>query len=254
MGKITVVAIDPGPVVSGMVVLRYGQIVKAANLENDGILFNIMLELDTKIPLLVLIEDVGAYGTRLSGDLVQTCKWLGKLEYWLKSRNIAYTLIFRSTVKKWVYDSYPEISIPRVEQAIIARDHRRKDGAYCKPSAKYVNDSIVEAAMRHAWAIEKPKPGKSNRYGITEHSYQALALACCYLDMKAPTTDPNAKASKHIWDAQMAAAYAIKASASTLGKLSWSKGGKTRAERLSPEKRAEIARKAAAARWGPKAS
>ena len=34
------------------------------------------------------------------------------------------------------------------------------------------------------------------------------------------------------------------------GKVSGAKGGKARAERLSPERRAEIARKAAAARWG----
>ncbi|NJD28742.1 MAG: histone H1 [Chloroflexi bacterium] len=34
------------------------------------------------------------------------------------------------------------------------------------------------------------------------------------------------------------------------GKLGGSKGGKRRAEKLSPERRAEIARKAAAARWG----
>lgn len=33
------------------------------------------------------------------------------------------------------------------------------------------------------------------------------------------------------------------------GKLGGSKGGKLRAEKLSPERRAEIARKAAAARW-----
>ena len=33
------------------------------------------------------------------------------------------------------------------------------------------------------------------------------------------------------------------------GKVSGAKGGKVRAERLSPERRAEIARKAAQARW-----
>lgn len=33
------------------------------------------------------------------------------------------------------------------------------------------------------------------------------------------------------------------------GKLGGAKGGKARAERLSPERRAEIARKAAQARW-----
>ncbi len=34
------------------------------------------------------------------------------------------------------------------------------------------------------------------------------------------------------------------------GKLGGAKGGKLRAERLSPERRREIAQKAAAARWG----
>ncbi len=34
------------------------------------------------------------------------------------------------------------------------------------------------------------------------------------------------------------------------GKLGGSKGGKRRAEKLSPERRREIARKAAQARWG----
>ncbi len=34
------------------------------------------------------------------------------------------------------------------------------------------------------------------------------------------------------------------------GKLGGSKGGTLRAERLTPERRSEIARKAAAARWG----
>jgi hypothetical protein len=36
----------------------------------------------------------------------------------------------------------------------------------------------------------------------------------------------------------------------SLGRLGGLKGGKARASALSPEKRAEIARKAAAARWG----
>lgn len=36
----------------------------------------------------------------------------------------------------------------------------------------------------------------------------------------------------------------------TRGKLGGSKGGKLRADKLSPERRSEIARKAAEARWG----
>lgn len=39
-----------------------------------------------------------------------------------------------------------------------------------------------------------------------------------------------------------------------LGRLGGLKGGKARAGKLSPRKRTEIARKAAAARWGKKSS
>src|SRR5438132_621383 len=42
-------------------------------------------------------------------------------------------------------------------------------------------------------------------------------------------------------------------SAIALGRLGASKGGKARAQNLSPQKRSQIAKKAAAARWSPKA-
>lgn len=42
---------------------------------------------------------------------------------------------------------------------------------------------------------------------------------------------------------------AIKAAAAALGRKGGLKGGKARAKALSPEQRAEIAKKAAAARW-----
>ena len=41
----------------------------------------------------------------------------------------------------------------------------------------------------------------------------------------------------------------IKAAAAALGRLGGLKGGKARAAKLTPQKRAEIAKKAAAARW-----
>lgn len=44
----------------------------------------------------------------------------------------------------------------------------------------------------------------------------------------------------------------VKAAAAALGRLGGLKGGKARAEKLSPKKRSEIAKKAAAARWEKK--
>lgn len=181
MEQITVVGIDPGSEVSGLVIVRYGRIVKAANVAND-LLFNIMLEeCATNLPLLVLIEDVKPYGVRLRQELLDTCKWIGKLVYWLELAGIGHKLISRSTVRTWVYNSFPDIVVPRIEREIICRDHRRKDGEYCKPSAKYVNDRIVEAAMKEKWSVPKPKPGRTNVYGLKTHSWQALALISCFI-------------------------------------------------------------------------
>ena len=42
----------------------------------------------------------------------------------------------------------------------------------------------------------------------------------------------------------------VKAAAAALGRLGGLKGGKARAKALSPKKRSDIAKKAAAARWG----
>jgi hypothetical protein len=44
----------------------------------------------------------------------------------------------------------------------------------------------------------------------------------------------------------------IKAAAQALGRKGGLKGGKARAESLTPKKRSEIAKKAAASRWGTK--
>lgn len=46
----------------------------------------------------------------------------------------------------------------------------------------------------------------------------------------------------------------VKAAAAALGRLGGMKGGKARANALSPKKRSEIAKAAAAARWGGKQS
>lgn len=189
--KSVVVALDPGPEMTGVAVIEAGRIVRAANLANK-VLFNIILTLAPKDTLQVLIEDVRAYDGRLSQDLIDTCKWIGELTYRLKTVKIAPELIPRSTVKSWIFRTFPEISIPRIEKKIIARDRRKLDGEYCKPSAIYVDDRIVEAAMKEKWSIPTPKPGQTNMYGLKTHSWQALALASCYLS----TTHEEVPASR----------------------------------------------------------
>lgn len=68
--------------------------------------------------------------------------------------------------------------------------------------------------------------------------------------------DPNQLAKNIVEIATGAVADSPQDSAAspeaTLGRLGGLKGGRARAEKLSPERRAEIARTAAASRWGKK--
>ena len=70
-------------------------------------------------------------------------------------------------------------------------------------------------------------------------------------------TDPNQRAKSIVdiateesEDTVKAPADEVKAAAAALGRLGGLKGGKARAKSLSAKKRSEIAKKAAAARWG----
>ena len=64
------------------------------------------------------------------------------------------------------------------------------------------------------------------------------------------TTDVNVIASQIVDKATDEAHIVKNPAAVALGRLGGLKGGKVRAERLTPEQRKEIAKKAALARWG----
>ncbi len=59
-------------------------------------------------------------------------------------------------------------------------------------------------------------------------------------------------ATGEVEDKEEITPYEIKSAAATLGRLGGLKGGDARAKKLSPEKRKEIAAKAAKARWDKK--
>ena len=182
MGNFTLVGIDPGDRNSGFLIYRYGEIKKAGNSPNK-LLFNIMLDEYTQnSQLTVLIEDVKPYAARLGQQLIDTCKFLGQMEYRLETAGIAFKLIPRNTIKKWVFDTFPDVVIPRIDKEIRCRDRKRKDGEYFTASSRFVNDRMVIAAMKKKWSIPDPKPGKTNKYGLKDHSWQALALVGYYLD------------------------------------------------------------------------
>jgi hypothetical protein len=142
--------------------------------------------------VLVAVEDIRPYSGKLTMQVIGTCKFIGEISHRANTGLKTYLeLITRYDVKKWVFDAFPEICLPRLEKKIAYRDGwmkskgrkglTNKDGNLRKPSFIFVDDRIVQAAMASYWKIEKPKPGKTNPTGLKTHSWQALAVATCFM-------------------------------------------------------------------------
>lgn len=173
-----VIGIDAGSNKSGVAIVANGQIVKGMVIGNQQV-----MELLTN-PIYanyhIVIEDLRAYSVRLSQDLINTAKFIGKMEYVLDSINAKYTLVERVQIKKMVYDKYPSAEM-EVKDKIMQRGKiNPKTLEYRKPSMIYVCDRVVANAMRYFWDLPKGQ-GKRNKLGLASHSWQGLALCSYYL-------------------------------------------------------------------------
>lgn len=99
-------------------------------------------------------------------------------------------LISRNEVKKWVFDTFPEVSLPLVNkrmdkkifmacavktQEVVFVDNNGRPKK--KASFVYINDKCVTEAMKFLYKIPEPKAGKGYQFGLKDHSWQALAVA-----------------------------------------------------------------------------
>lgn len=186
----TLVAIDPGDDMSGVVVLQDGNIVEALNLWN-AFVWDKVREFSDNGNVVLIVEDIKPYSLRLTPAVIGTCKFIGEVCYRAGiNPRVTLELISRYDVKRWVFDAFPEICLPRIEAKIAYRDKwmkskgRRgltnKDGTLRKPSFVFVDDRIVQAAMAFYWKVDKPKPGKKNPSGLKSHNWQALACGTCF--------------------------------------------------------------------------
>lgn len=190
----TIFSIDAGSEVSGLAAITNGTDIEYASVtENDqiiGKIQNIMLNRKT----IVLIEDIRPFKMGMAMQTIETAKFIGELKYRLKNELIIdFLLIPRFEVKRWVFNYFPNLCTDRIERKITYLDdigersgrkryRKKKTGELYKPTMHYVDDRIVIAAMREYWKIEKPKPGKTNEFGLKSHSWQALALGTFYLN------------------------------------------------------------------------
>jgi hypothetical protein len=183
----TIIAVDPGNEISGLIIIDGDQVVVAENIIN-AFLFDRISAYHSKLldggrtrPA-VVIEDMAPYFSRLKPEVIGACKFIGELAYRLKEAAIRFEYLYRTQVKKFAFDAFPEVAIPRIEAKIKARKKLTKAGEPFKPSFVWVDDRIVIACMKEYWQIETPKPGHSNRLGVSKHAWQALALATLYIE------------------------------------------------------------------------
>ncbi len=180
-----IIGIDPGET-CGIVVLDGGHITSVFN-----IMSNIMLTKVTNFLIhpkcTVVIEDIRPYSLRLTPQVIWTCKFLGELNFSLKTwsgANVEY--VTRNHVKKWCFDNFPEVCIPRIEKKILKKGFIKKEtGEPRKPSFVFVDDKIVTECMKVKYEIPAVKPGFGYQFGLKEHSWQALAVAS-YWDSSNP--------------------------------------------------------------------
>jgi hypothetical protein len=191
----TIISIDPGDSVSGITIIKRGVIAASGNLDNPKMM-KFIKDHTAGIrseEVVAIIEDIRPYAAKLTMQIIETCKYIGELRYRLNEANIASEWPPRSVIKKWVFDNFAAVCIPRIEAKILYQDGRNvklgkkglrtKDGELRKPSFHYVDDRIVIAAMKEHWNIETPKPGKTNKYKISAHGWQALAAGTHYLSV-----------------------------------------------------------------------
>lgn len=185
-----VIGVDPGSDVSGICVLKDTKVLHASNTPNTEVFDKIKELLGGNPEATVVIEDIFPYSVRLKPEVIATCKFIGELAYRLKETGAAVRYVARNSVKKWVFDSFPDICTPRINEKIARlhvwkvkngkRGYETKTGELRAASFAFVDDRIVIAAIKKLLQIPTPKPGKSNKYGLKAHSWQALAAAAYY--------------------------------------------------------------------------
>jgi hypothetical protein len=176
-----------------MAVLDDGRIVGAFNLNTDQFWSKVTNFLINQ-SCTIVIEDLAPYSLKLTPQVIDTAKWIGMaVERLTASVTTPIVLIPRSSVKKWVYEAFPEVVLPLCDKKIdkklslacdlTTRQEVRVDDngkVARKSSFVYVDDKIVTEAMKYLHRIEMPKPGSGYEHGLKEHSWQSLAIASFY--------------------------------------------------------------------------
>lgn len=183
--KRILIGVDAGSSSSGLAIISSGSIVGGYNKPNTDVYSFIEAEYLKCQEMAVIIEDVRPYNMRITNGIIDTIKFIGQLEWRLKQlESIKVVLIPRWNIKQWVFNSFPEIVLPKTEKKIDRWASKEANKSKKRVISKFVwvDDRIIISAMREYWGIEKVKKvGERTPFNLDTHSWQALALCSYYL-------------------------------------------------------------------------
>ncbi len=145
-----IIAIDPGDLKSGYVIINESQLIESGTLLNHKLLDKIMIYGD---PNIMAIENMTSYGRRVGASVFNTCVWIGRFQqawydpesvFLIKRKTIVTSLTGQakagdSQVRRSILKLYPPCGGGKIPQVGI-----------------------------------KKQPGPL--YGISTHAWQALAV------------------------------------------------------------------------------
>jgi hypothetical protein len=193
MSKKRIVGIDPGSSMCGVVILDDNAITGAFNW-SIPVLWSKISNFLVHSNLTVVIEDIRPYSLKLTPQVIDTCKLIGEMVFRLRIvAGIDVVLIPRGDVKKWVFDTFGDVAIAAIKKKVdkkmfLSCDVVSKEIVWVdtngrkrrKENFTQVDDRVVTEAMKFLYKIPPPKPGDGYKFGLKDHSWQALALANLY--------------------------------------------------------------------------
>lgn len=185
-------SIDVGSEVSGVTHISLDKGIEYVAILDNSLIIDKVRNIMLNRKIIVIIEDIRPFKMGMAMQTIETAKFIGELKYRLKNElQVDFELYPRFDVKRFVFDNFKDLCLERIGKKIAYLDdigqrsgrkrYRKKTGELYKATLHYVDDRIVIAAMKEYWGIETPKPGKSNKFGLKSHSWQALALGTMYL-------------------------------------------------------------------------
>ena len=158
-----ILAIDPGSVESGYVIMDGYKPIEFGKIRNTDLISKIFnMDIDSeKRPEAMAVEMIASYGKPVGKDVFETCVWIGR--FWQEFRNIVsgpVEQIYRMEEKMMIcHDS--KAKDPNIRQALIDRfaDHDFKNGKGTKDNPDWF-------------------------YGFSKDVWMAYAVGVVYLDKK----------------------------------------------------------------------